>query len=54
MVYSEREYTEREDRRNYPEAYEGIPPRKTKLDKLIEILNHKGILKEEDILAVEA
>ena len=54
MVYQAKEYTEREDRQRYPSAYEGIPPEKSKLDRLIELLNHKGVLSEAERIAVEA
>ena len=54
MVYQAKEYTEREDRQRYPDAYEGIPPAKSKLDKLIELLNHKGVLSEAERTEVNA
>ena len=54
MVYEAKPYTEREDRQRYPQAYEGIPSEKSKLDRLIELLNHKGILSEAERIEVEA
>ena len=54
MVYSEPEYTEREDRRNYPEAYEGIPPAKSTMKKLLKLLNDKHIISEAERIALEA
>ena len=54
MIYEAKPYTERDDRRNYPDAYEGMPPAKSKVDKLIELLNHKGILSEAERIEVEA
>ena len=54
MVYEAKPYTEQDDRQRYPEAYEGIAPAKSKVDKLIELLNHKGVLSEAECIEVNA
>ena len=49
-----KEYTEREDRRNYPEAYEGIPPEPSTMKKILALLVNKGIISEAERIALEA
>ena len=49
-----RKYTERDDRRKYPDAYDGIPPEPSTLKKLLKLLNDKHIISEAERIALEA